>query len=128
VAADPVETLRGIYADWARGDFSAGWELLADDVQFVPLDDITPLDSVRGPENVASFLRDMLESFSDLRIEAHEFVEDEGRVLVRVTQSVVGTTSGASAVFEYWMQWVFDDSGRITRFGALREDPPPSAP
>jgi ketosteroid isomerase-like protein len=102
VTASRVELLRRIYADWARGDFSAGWDRLADDVQFIPLDDITDPDRTRGPEAIRGFLDDLTESFSDLTIE--------------------GRGSGASSEYEYWMQWVFDESDRVVCFGALRDE------
>lgn len=122
MTANRVELLRRVYADWARGDFSAGWDRLADDVQFIPLDDITDPERTRGREGVRGFLEDMTESFSQLSIEGREFVDEGDRVLVRAVQRVVGRGSGAASELEYWMQWVFDDSGQVIRFGALRDD------
>jgi ketosteroid isomerase-like protein len=122
VTASRVELLRRIYADWARGDFSAGWDRLADDAQFIPLDDITDPERTRGPDAIRGFLDDLTESFSELTIEGREFVDEGDRVLVLAVQRVVGRGSGASSEFEYWMQWVFDESGQVIRFGALRED------
>jgi hypothetical protein len=63
----------------------------------------------------------MFESFSELRIEGQEFVDEGDRVLVRVRQQVIGAASGARGEFDYWMQWVFDDTGAVARFGAVRE-------
>jgi hypothetical protein len=76
----------------------------------------------RGPEAIRGFLDDLLDSFSELRIEPLEFVAEGDRVRVRVLQRVVGRGSGASSEFEYWMQWVFDESGQVIRFGALRDE------
>jgi ketosteroid isomerase-like protein len=122
VTRERVELLRSIYADWARGNFAAGWEYLADDVQFIPLDDITDPDRTRGPQAIRGFLDDLLESFAELNIEAREFVDSDDSVLVRVVQRVVGRGSGASGEFEYWMQWVFDERGQVIRFGAVRDE------
>jgi ketosteroid isomerase-like protein len=120
MSAMHVEMLRRTYADWARGDFGARHVRLADDVEFVPLDDLTA--EVRGPQAVSAFLRDMFESFSELRIEGREFVDQGDRVLVRVKQHVVGAASGATGDLEYWMEWRFDDAGDVVRFGAARDE------
>jgi ketosteroid isomerase-like protein len=117
-----VDRVRRVYSAWASGDFTVGWEWLADDAQFVPLDDLTDPDLTRGSEAIRGFLDDLLDSFSELTVEAQEFVEEGDRVLVRVVQRVVGRGSGASSEFEYWMQWVFDEDDRVVRFGALRAD------
>jgi ketosteroid isomerase-like protein len=122
VSTERVERLRRVYADWARGDFSAGWDRLADDVQFVPLDELTDPDRTRGADAVRGFLDDLLESFSQLTIEALEFVDHGDSVHVRVVQRVTGRGSGATSEHEFWMQWVFDESGKVVRFGALREE------
>ena len=122
VSESRLDRIRRVYSAWGRGDFTVGWEWLADDAQFIPLDDLTDPDLTRGSEAIRGFLDDLLDSFSELRIEPLEFVAEGDRVRVRVLQRVVGRGSGASSEFEYWMQWVFDESGQVIRFGALRED------
>jgi len=122
VAESRLDQVRRVYAAWGTGDFTVGWDRLADDAQFVPLDDLTDPDLTRGSEAIRGFLDDLLDSFSELTIEALEFVDEGDRILVRVAQRVVGRGSGASSEFEYWMQWVFDEDDRVVRFGALRDD------
>ena len=117
-----LDRVRRVYSAWARGDFTVGWEWLADDAQFVPLDDLTDPELTRGSEAIRGFLEDLIDSFSELTVEAREFVDEGDRVLVRVVQRVVGRGSGASSEFEYWMQWVFDEDDKVVRFGALRDD------
>ena len=117
-----LERVRHVYDAWAQGDFTVGWEWLADDAQFVPLDDLTDPDTTRGSDAIRGFLDDILDSFSELRIEAVELVDEGDRVLARVVQRVVGRESGATSEFQYWMEWVFDDDDRVVSFGALRED------
>jgi ketosteroid isomerase-like protein len=117
-----LDRVRRVYTAWGTGDFTVGWEWLADDAQFIPLDDLTDPDQTRGPEAIRGFLDDLLDSFSELRIEPLEFVAEGDRVRVRVLQRVVGRGSGASSEFEYWMEWVFDENDQVVRFGALRDD------
>jgi ketosteroid isomerase-like protein len=117
-----LERVRHVYDAWAQGDFTVGWEWLADDAQFVPLDDLTDPDSTRGSDAIRVFLDDILDSFAELRIEAVELVDDGDRVLARVVQRVAGRGSGATGELEYWMEWVFDEEDRVVRFGALRDD------
>ena len=122
MAESRLDQVRRVYTAWGRGDFTVGWEWLADDAQFVPLDDLTDPELTRGSTAIRGFLDDLLDSFSELTIEAREFVDEGDRILVRVVQRVVGRGSGASSEFEYWMQWVFDEDDRVVRFGALRDD------
>jgi ketosteroid isomerase-like protein len=117
-----LDLLRRVYSAWAEGDFSVGWEWLADDAQFVPLDDLTDPELTRGSEAIRGFLDDLLDSFAERTIEPLEFVEEGDRVRVRVRQRVVGRGSGASSEFEYWMEWVFDEDDQVVSFGALRDD------
>ena len=91
-------------------------------MQFIPFDEITDPEGTRGAVAIRGFLDDLTESFSELTIEGREFVDEGDRVLVRALQRVVGRGSGAGSEFECWMQWVFDDSGQVIRFGALRDD------
>jgi ketosteroid isomerase-like protein len=117
-----LDRVRRVYSGWGRGDFTVGWEWLADDAQFIPLDDLTDPALTHGSEAIRGFLDDLLDSFSELRIEPLEFVDEGDRILVRVLQRVVGRGSGASSEFEYWMQWVFNEEDQVVRFGALRDD------
>jgi ketosteroid isomerase-like protein len=122
MAESRLDQVRRVYTAWGKGDFTVGWEWLADDAQFVPLDDLTDPDLTRGSRAIRGFLDDLLDSFSELTVEALEFVDEGDRILVRVLQRVVGRGSGASSEFEYWMEWVFDEDDRVVRFGALRDD------
>jgi ketosteroid isomerase-like protein len=118
MAAERIRALRDVYAAWAEGDFRAGGDLLADDVQFVPLDRLTAPESVRGREAVARFMSDLFGALEDFRVEAREFVDEGDRLLVRVQQLAVGRASGAKVQRDYWMEWVFGDDGKVVRFGA----------
>jgi ketosteroid isomerase-like protein len=119
VPEDRVDRLRDLYEEWGRGNFRVGGELLADDVEFRPLDGIT--ERVRGRAAFADFLRDVFESFSGFRLVAHEFVDEGDRVLVRVTQRAQGRESGLDVELEYRMEWVFGPDGKVVRFGSADE-------
>jgi ketosteroid isomerase-like protein len=100
-----LERVRHVYDAWAQGDFTVGWEWLAEDAQLVPREGAPDRDD------------DTIEGLSEVRIEALELVDDGHRVLVRVRQSEAGADPS-----EYWMEWVFDDDDRVVSFGALRDD------
>jgi ketosteroid isomerase-like protein len=119
MAGERIEALREVYAAWAEGDFRAGRDLLADDVQFTPPDELTARKIVRGREAVARFMSDLLGAFEDFRVEAREFVDEGDRLLVRARQLAVGRASGAEDRQDYWMEWVFGDDGKVIRFGAV---------
>jgi ketosteroid isomerase-like protein len=119
VSEDRVERLRGLYEQWGRGNFRIGGELLADDVEYVPLDAMS--GRVKGREAFAGFMRDVFESFADFRLVAHEFADEGDRVVVRVTQHARGRESGLPVELEYRMQWIFGENGKVIRFGSAEE-------
>jgi ketosteroid isomerase-like protein len=93
VAVDPnIEFLRGVYADWARGDYRRG-DVFDDDVEFVT--DFPERRTYRGPLGVAQGWGDFLTAWNDFRTAAEE-IKPAGadRYLVLVKLSGSGKESG----------------------------------
>lgn len=88
-----VETVRAIYAAWARGDFSST-EWAHPEIEFVIADGPAP-GSWTGVSAMASVWRTIIEAWEEWRVEAEEYRElDDHRVLVVARWSGRGKTSG----------------------------------
>jgi ketosteroid isomerase-like protein len=112
---DDLETLRRIYAQWARGEF---WDLAAFDpeVEFVLAPSLPEPGIYRGYEGMGKGFREgWLESWSDLRFEAEEVVvASEARIVVLYRQTAIGKSSGVKTEARGGHVWTMRD-GRVVR-------------
>lgn len=102
-----IESLREIWAEFARGNFAVGRELLADDVVFTW--EVPEGDTVcHGPAEVARKLGDFLGQWTNFRsvAQAVEQLDDE-RVLVVAHQYGRGRSSGVAVEDEVFIVWTF---------------------
>ena len=96
MSEERLELLWPLLAEWAKGNFWTAHELLAPDVTFraaMPANFVS-----HGPEETARRMLEVLEQWSDYRIEAGE-LEDLGEdsVLAAGRQRGTGKLSGAEA-------------------------------
>jgi ketosteroid isomerase-like protein len=105
-----VETIRGIYASWAQGDFTAGPEHYDKDLVFILRPEFADSGTYLGPEQVAGYMRGFLEPWDRLTIEATELIEARDSIVVAVTQRGMGTASGAETELSYFHVWTFRGS------------------
>ena len=124
MSEEKLELLRPVLAEWAKGNFWAAPELLAPDVTFRAA---MPANFVaQGLEETALRMLEVLEEWSDYRIEAEE-LEDLGddTVLAAGRQRGTGKLSGAEADYPIFVVWTFRENQVIgmylegTREGAL---------
>jgi len=120
MSQENVELLRGIYADWARGDFSSNtW---ADsEIELVVADGPSP-GRWKGIAAMAESWSEVLSAWEELRAEPEEYRElDHARVLVLTRNSGRGKASGfelgelqtrGANLFH------IGDSGKVTRLVA----------
>jgi ketosteroid isomerase-like protein len=117
---DNVERLRGVYQEWARGNFRAGRELLAPDVTFVTFtsdaDDLT----FHGPDGVDRYMRDFLETWTDFRVQANDFRPSGERILVICEQRAKGRQSGVAVEMPVYAVWTFRED-QVVRVRWLRD-------
>lgn len=110
---DHVERLRGTLAEWERGNFAAGGEVLAPDVvmsAFIP--DGTVVS--RGYAEIGSFLREFFAQWRDYRIEVERLVSiDDATVLAEGRQYGTGRTSGLEIAEGQFIVFRFED-GRVS--------------
>ena len=103
------ELLRPILAEWAKGNLWVGAELMAPDITFWAA---PPANFVaHGLEETVRLVTDVLDHWSDYRIEAEE-LEDLGEdsVLVIGRQSGTGKLSGAEVDYPIFVVWKFREN------------------
>jgi hypothetical protein len=119
MSEENVERLRQIHAEWARGNWRAGREVMASDVHVsweVPEGFIV----ARGLEDVGPKLRDFLGQWREFRTEADEFIElDENSFLVVCTNHGIGKASGVEIDAPYFYVWRFRDGIVVSMHSAF---------
>ena len=120
MSAENVALLDRIYERWAHGDF--GVELSSHaDITFA-LDPAFPDSGEHiGPEGVAAYMRNFLEPWDELTMNAEEMIDGGDKVLVRLLQSGTGESSGIAVELRYFHLWIFEDS-RLVRMEAIKEE------
>src|ERR1700730_6686501 len=76
-----VALVRELYYGWARGNFSAGAELLAPDFEWVQLAGALELGSHRG-EQVADALRRIFAMWAEFSVRPEELIDAGEKVVV----------------------------------------------
>jgi ketosteroid isomerase-like protein len=71
-------------------------------------------DTYRGPDGVRRYFDSFYEAMDEIRFEPREFFAEGGRVIVPVTLTARGRTTGLEARQELVMAWTLRD-GRATR-------------
>ncbi len=106
MSREKIELLRPLLADWAEGNFWRGAELMAPEITFRAA---PPANIVaQGREDAARQMLELLDHWSDYRIEATE-LEDLGEdsVLVVGRQRGTGKLSGAEVDYPIFIVWTF---------------------
>jgi ketosteroid isomerase-like protein len=109
MSKENVELVRPLLAEWAKGNFWGGAELMAPDITFRAA---PPANFVaQGREEAARQMLDLLAHWSDYRIEAEE-LEDLGEdsVLVVGRQRGTGKLSGAEVEYPIFIVWKFREN------------------
>ena len=96
MAAENLDLVRSIFADWERGDYgSADWA--GSEVEYVQVDGRTP-GRWSGLVGMAEGWRGWLSAWEEFRVEAEEYLElDDARVLALCDRIGRGKMSGMNA-------------------------------
>jgi ketosteroid isomerase-like protein len=111
MSEENIERVRGVYAEWAKGNFRAGGELFAPDIAYQPLVDG---GATVGRDAIEGNMREFLAQWSEFRIEAQDFAERGDAVLVTERQYATGKSSGIETEATIYCVWTFRD-GLVTR-------------
>jgi ketosteroid isomerase-like protein len=94
MSAQDVELLRGLYEDWANGDYSRG-DVFAPDIELSIDDDFPDVMIEPGLAGLRSAMRMWFSAWEKpFTIKAHEFVDLGEQVVVTVTWSAVNKVNG----------------------------------
>ena len=106
-----VERVRRTYAEWARGNMSAGIELFDPEIVFESfMPDANERVVANGVEEVAAFMREFLGQWRDYRLIGDDFRAVGGdKVLVAGHQTATGRQSGVAVEDTMCSMWTFRD-------------------
>jgi ketosteroid isomerase-like protein len=121
VSEENVALLRGIYAEWGKGNLVPGGEFYAPDAVFEPIAEGRETFDVAG---FHGFMRGFLEQWDDFRAEPQDFLDLGDTVIVTEHQRATGRRSGIEIDMKAYVVWRFRD-GLIT--GARWELDPEAA-
>lgn len=115
----PLEKLRVLYEEWARGDYSRDIfdsQVSSRMVGWLELD-----PEMQGVDQVVAQMREWLSAWEDpLVIEADEFIESGDRILVLIRWRGRGKGSGAEMEAKGAHLWTFRD-GRAVGWDVYRD-------
>lgn len=119
---DHAKAVRAVYESWSQGDFRAAVNLLDPQVIIVlgPQFGYAETKTYLGPESIAAYTRDLLETWPNFRMEAEEIVVAGDSVLVHVHQTGAGSTSGVPTELRYFTLWSFR-AEKVIRIESFRE-------
>lgn len=120
MASDNLEAVRTIYAHWSEGDFEADAVRLDPLVLFVMGEGLPDTGTYLGVERLAEYMRDFLEPWARLTIDAEELAAAGDSVFAAVVQRGVGEGSGAATELRYFHVWSLR-AGRAIRLETFRE-------
>jgi ketosteroid isomerase-like protein len=115
-----LDTVRGVYAQWAEGDFRGGGRFWHPDGALVMRPGFPDTGVHRGREGIAAYMQGFLEPWERITVVAEELIEVGDNVVAAVFQQGLGKGSGVPTDFRYFHTWVFED-GLVMRIEAIRD-------
>jgi ketosteroid isomerase-like protein len=108
MSQENVDIVGRLYRAMIASDVEAFAELAHPDAEWIP-DSRVGEGPVRGRENVIQFFNDRAEMFDELRYELERFWETDGKVLVFVRVTGLGSASGAGFDIRIGHLWTLRD-------------------
>jgi ketosteroid isomerase-like protein len=120
MSGDNVETVRGAYEEFARGNF---WlpELFDPDVRIRWLDAVGAESETVGVQAMSSFVLDWLEMWDDLKLVPERIIDAGDQVVVIGAWRGRGKTSGVATEWRHATIWTLRHGKVISSVGY--EDP-----
>ncbi len=103
-----MELVRGVYEGWARGDFSAGVDVLASDFEYRQLSGAVEPGSHRG-SRVGGAMRKLFEVYEDFRVEAEEYIDAGDKVVVVARSYGIARRSKMPLDQRFAFVWTVED-------------------
>lgn len=102
-----VEAVRGILAEFARGDFAGSVRLFDANTLLIIRPEFPEWGSYLGPEAIAGYMRELITAFRHFVIVGEEYWDAGDTVAARVHQMGAGKTSGTRTEITYYMLFTF---------------------
>ena len=115
MSQENVESVRALYEQFSRGDFSA-IERLGDDFEFVTSPDVPDAGTYRG-DAARRWLRTWVGSFEQLVIEPTVFVDAGDKVAVEIVQRGRPRDSTAQVEGHWWFVHTLRDGSPVRTEG-----------
>jgi uncharacterized protein len=109
MAQTNVDRLRGGYEALGRGDYEAVRELLDPKVLLWDRPEVPDARSYRGYEGMLVTLRDTSDSFEDFRLDPEQFFEHADKIVVILSMTGRGRTSGVPVEERIAHLWTLRD-------------------
>jgi ketosteroid isomerase-like protein len=119
-----VELVRGGFEALSEGGVEALLAFIHPEFEVTtPADLASEPDTYRGHEGIRRYFDSFYEAMDEVRFEPREFREAGGRVIVPVTLTARGRTTGIEASQELVMVWSLrdDQAIRVETYGTLDE-------
>jgi ketosteroid isomerase-like protein len=121
MSQENVETVRGVYAEWAEGNFRAGMDLYDPLILFVQGQGFPEQGAYLGLDGIQDFTSRFLEAWERVTMEALEVLDAGNSVVARVIQRAIGRGSGIQpGQFGYFQVWTFR-GGKVIRLDTIRD-------
>ena len=109
MSQENVEIVRGIYAEWERGNMTAGVDLFHPEIAFESfMPDANERVVANGPGEVETFMSEFLAQWRDYRLTGDEFRKvGADKVVVSGSQAAIGRQSGVAVESPMYSVWTF---------------------
>jgi ketosteroid isomerase-like protein len=120
MSRENVEFVRAVYAEWERGNFSAGVDRYDPDAVLVQGEGFPEAGSYQGLAGFANYMHIFLDAWEKVTIEAEELIDAGDSVVAAVLQTGIGKGSGASTELRFFQVWTFRE-GKVIRLEVIRD-------
>jgi ketosteroid isomerase-like protein len=121
MSQENIETLRAIYGDWERGDFTTSLPLYDENVTMVIDSGVPDGGTYMRPEGVLEYMSRFLAPWESLTIAGESFRDTGDTILVNVRQNGIGRSSGVPVELWYFHLWTFG-AARVVRFEVIMDE------
>ncbi len=123
MSQENVELLRRVYDEWAKGNLSAGLDLLDPHIVYVNRPSLLDSATCYGLEEMQRWMRQFLESWDGHQAHATEFIPHGDTIVVAFRQVAAGSGSGVSGGMDAFAVWTFrgNKAIRLEKMGDRRE-------
>ena len=110
---EDIETLRGVYDEWARGEFG-NVAVFDPEIEFVFGVGVPERGTYTGIEAMRNAFRGWLESWRDLRFELEELIPAGDRIVAAYHETGIGRSSGIRTELHGCHIWTMRN-GKVVR-------------